>query len=506
MMEQELAIYQARLRQMLDSGQAIAAFLEIRDKLAHDVRGASELIGFYRESVWRAVSQSVSQCDWTVYELLGRALHACLADDPGYWIVGETTLAFARLNRHDLLTVNRRFCDRFAAAAQASGFAHRAPNGPIRIGVIGKDFYNQATAYLFTGVAEAMDRSRFHLTAYDYGETSDDGDWRRRCIAAYDRFVAIAGMSDREAAERIHTDGIDVLLHMRDVPEGRLGICAYRPAAIQIQYLYFPGTSGADFMDYLVADDIVVPPQLEDGYTETILRLPRCYQPNDSRRAPPAALTRADFGIEDDRIVMANFGQTYKYSPDMFGLWCELLRADPRRLLWLLDGGEVVRANLLREAVLRGVDPAAIVFSPAQETGVHLARLACADLVLDTYPYGGHTLTSDALWAGTPMVSLMGETYASRVPASLLAACGVPELAVHSYRDYAVLADRLLRDPAALAEKRHTIAAAREQGMLFDSDAYARMFGEAIERVVARRWGDPIGQQLGLFGDPAEAP
>ena len=484
------------LEEQFNEGRAIEAFLDLRQLMSMEFDPTSPLVPLYRESIWRGISHALSNCDWTHYDLLARALRNAIAEDPDFWMVGETTLALTGLSQFHLLEVNRRYCRRYEA--EPALFVHTPPQGPLRIGVIGCDFAAQSTAYLFTGVVEAMDRDRFHLTAYDFSEAAQDTPWRRRCVSAYDRFVSIAGMSDGEAARRIQADGIDVLIHMRDIPHGRLGICAHRPAGVQIQYLYFPGTSGAAWMDYLVADEVVVPPEHEDGYAETILRLPGCYQPNDSLRAEPAQRTRETFGFGPDTRILANFSQAYKMSPDMFDVWCALLRADPARVLWLLDGGDVVCENLRREAAARGVDPARLVFSPEMPIQDHLARLACADIVVDAHPCGGHTLTSDALWAGTPVVSLKGETFASRVPASLLASCGVPDLAVATSEAYFAIADALLRDPRALGAMKQTISRARKPGGLFDSFAYAQKFGSALEQVVRSKWETGSPDRPGL--------
>lgn len=480
------AHWSAEARAMLDRGQAVDAFLCLRSVAIDRVDDRHALLALYREATWRALAAIVDGGDWTHVELVGQAFREAVEQDPDFWMVGETSLVLPGLNRHHLRAINERYCRAFAG--RAGGFADRPPQGRLRAGILGRDFHSQATAYLFTGVAEAMDRQRVELIAYDFGDPPDDP-MRRRCIAAYDGFVSIAGLDDHAAAARIHADHIDVLIHMRDVPHGRLGICAYRPAPIQIQYLYFPGTCGAPFMDYLVADDIVVPPALEDGYTETILRMPGCYQPNDAGRAAPAALGRDAFDLPADAVVMANFNQPYKISPAMFGLWCALLRQDRRRLLWLLDGGERQCAYLRREAMLRGVDPDRLRFAPKAPVDVHLARLACADLVVDTFPYGGHTLTSDSLWSGTPVVTLAGETFASRVAASLVTAVGLPDLATNSEHAYVAVADRLLGD-AGLRERlrRHLVGSRTMAGGLFDSAGYADRFCDMIESVVRRRW------------------
>lgn len=469
----------------LATGRAAEAVVRIRHAIGQQPRHAPPLLSLYRQALWQAVAQAVDRCDWTHYDLTARWVHEAIEDDPAFWMTGETCLTLDTLTRHDLRTLQERFCACFPRPD--GSFAHRPPQQRIRIGIIGCDFHAQATAYLFTGVAERMDRRRVDLLAFDYGPEIP-GEWRTRCVAAYDEFISIADMDDRAAAELIHARGIDVLIHMRDVAKGRLGICAWRPAAIQIQYLYFPGTSGAAFMDYLVADDVVVPPELEDGYVERILRMRGCYQPNDSARERPAPITRNEFGLAGDWVLLANFNQSYKITPAIFALWCQLLRRDDRRRLWLLDGGAENCSRLQQEAALHGIDPTRLIFAPRSSIAVHLARLACSDLVVDTYPYGGHTLTSDSLWAGTPVISLRGETFASRVAASLLTVSGLHDFIVDDPREYLSVADTMLNDRDRLQRWRRHLDETRAANSLFDPDDYAGRFLDIIEQAVRTRW------------------
>lgn len=478
--------FQEDIHRQLDAGRARQVFLRLQDAIVGKLLWRPALMPLYREATWRGVAEAHQRCDWADYELMAAAMRDAIEHDPTFWMAGEITLAVDGLTRNHLLEMSRRHGARFGAPAPDA--AYDPPGHPLRVGVIGCDFHAQATACLFTGVVEAMDRERVHLTAYDYGRSQPDAPWRSRCLAAYDRFVRIQHMTDADGANQIRADRIDVLIHMRDAVHGRLGICALRPAAIQIQYLYFPGTSGAAFMDYLIADEIVVPPGHEDGYAETVLRLDGCYQPNDRNRPVPRRKPRQHYGLGPDWQMLANFSQNYKFTPAMFGHWCEILRRDERRRLWLLDAGEPVEINLRREAAARGITPDRLIFAPRASSADHLARLAAADLVLDTFPYGGHTLTSDALWAGTPVVSLAGETFASRVAASLLVQSGVPELAAASAKDYVEMADALLRSPELMATKRAAIVEHRAKGSLFDAPAYAERLTQAFETLVTMRW------------------
>lgn len=368
-----------------------------------------------------------------------------------------------------------------------SRFVPRPPTGRLRVGFVGADFFWQATALLMIGVVEQLDRAAFEVFAYDFGG-GGPSPYRDRSVAAFDRFADIRALTDDEAAQRIHDDGIDVLIHLRGVIDTRLGIFAQRPAPVQVQYLYYPCTSGAWFMDYMIADDIVVPPEQEPFYTEKIVRLSGCYQPNDNRRALPPARDRDSFGLPPDAVVMANFGQPAKITPDVFDVWAALLRSDSRRILWLLKFPDAPahEANLRREGALRGVDQSKLIFAPFDDYPVHLARLARADLVLDTFPCGGHTVTSDALWAATPVLTLKGEIFASRVAASLIHATGLDNFITTNLEDYAQRAEALLAGPDQLNRARKHLEAGRTTFDLFNTALYANRFGELLNGIARR--------------------
>ena len=420
--------------------------------------------------------------DWAFFDLIHRANRTFT--ELGGGIVGIAALNSPYTNSRLI----RQAHETHIAARHPrtpSRFAARPPARRLRVGLVGADFFWQATALLLIGVIEQMDRAAFELIAYDFGG-GGPSPYRARSVAAFDRFTDIRAMSDDEAAQRIYDDGIDVLVHLRGVIDTRLGIFAERPAPIQVQYLYYPCTSGAWFMDYIIADAIVAPPEHDRFYTETIARLPGCYQPNDNRRAMPRDL--GDFGLPPGAVVMANFGQPAKITPDVFDVWARLLRRDPRRLLWLLKFPDAPthETNLRREAAVRGVDQSQIRFAPFDDYDVHLARLARADLILDTFPCGGHTVTSDALWAGTPLLTLMGEIFASRVAASLLHATGLGHFVTDSLDAYADRAEALLSDPGALTSARAHLQAGRTTFDLFDTALYAQRFGALLDGIARR--------------------
>lgn len=346
--------------------------------------------------------------------------------------------------------------------------------GRLRIGYLSNDFYAHATAYLFAGVLEQHDRERFEIFAYSYGP--DDGSpMRARLQQAVEHFIDVRTESARATAERIRADGIDILVDLKGYTLlARPEILVYRPAPVQVQFLGYPGSMGADFVDYLITDAIVSPPESAGEYTEKLAYLPRCYQPNDSRRPLPPAPPRETCGLPPQGFVYCCFNNTYKITPDVFDVWCRLLARTPGSVLWLLDANLQAKDNLKREAAARGIDPQRLIFAPNLPYEAHLARLQHADLFLDNLPVNAHTTASDALWAGVPVVTCLGETFAGRVCASLLNAVGLDELVTSTLADYEALAAALASDADRCARLRTHLRAARATAPLFDSVGFAR--------------------------------
>jgi protein O-GlcNAc transferase len=271
-----------------------------------------------------------------------------------------------------------------------------------------------------------------------------------------------------------------------------MGVLGHRPAPIQAHYLGFPGTTGADFVDYLIGDATVTPLEHAGNFTEKIAQLDGCYQPNDGHRPLPAAAPRSAYGLPDEGFVYCCFNQTYKILPRVFERWCSILRAVPGSVLWLYSATERSSANLKREARSRGVDPSRLHFAPFVSRDDHLARLRCADLFLDTFPCNAHTTASDALWVGLPLLTCIGETFASRVAASLLRAVDLPELVTPSLDEYEKLAVALASDRPQLARLRTRLESSRASARLFDARRCARELEALYERMVGRwRMGLP---------------
>jgi protein O-GlcNAc transferase len=382
-----------------------------------------------------------------------------------------------------------------------------AESGPLRIGYLSGDFHDHATAWLSAQTLERHDRRRVTVFAYSFGP--DDGkEMRRRLIAGCDRFIDIRPLSHTAAAARIRADGVQILVDLKGHTQGaRQMIPALRPAPVQAQWLGYPGTMGAPFIDYILADSTVAPLPEQEFYDERIVHLPGCYQPNDGGRViDPATATRADHGLPPAGVVFCGFNAAYKLNSDVFDVWCGLLRQTPAAVLWLLrPGSETAVVNLRRAADRRGVAAERLVFAPRRPQAAYLAQFRLADLFLDTWPVGAHTTAGDALWAGCPVVtwagpSFAGLSFAGRVAASLLRALGLPELVADSPAGYAALAAALAADPPRLAGLRAKTATARAESGVFDGARFAAKLEDAYEAMWARHAVGLTPERLGVRG------
>src|SRR6266404_7230463 len=371
---------------------------------------------------------------------------------------------------------------------QEAVFKHEASeesgSGRIRLGYLSGDFHQHATAQLMAELFERHNRDRFEVVAYSYGP-NDNSPMRTRLISAFDRFVDIRALSHREAAHRIHADEVDILVDLKGYTyHARPAISAYRPAPVQVSYLGYPATMGADFIDYIIVDPFVVPASQQPFFSERLVHLPCSYQVNDRRREVASTRTWKDWGLPTDGLVLCSFNNSYKISPVFFDIWMRLLRSVPGSVLWLLETNALVKGNLRSEAEKRGVDSGRLIFAPVVPSAEHLGRHQHADLFLDTLPCNAHTTASDALWAGLPVLTCSGGTFAGRVAGSLLMAIGMPELVTGSLEEYEQLALALARDPQRLIALRRKLEINRDASALFDlpkltgnfETAYARMW------------------------------
>ncbi len=409
-----------------------------------------------------------------------------LPDNVGVWssVFSAVTLTDDP-QRH--LKVARACARHFSAlVTPLPSVGKRAIPARMRVGMVSADFHQHATTILMAELIEKMDRNQFEVFLYSHGP--DDGsEMRARIKAAADAFVEVGPMTDREAAQRIRSDRIDILIDLKGhTAKCRLGIFAQRPAPIQVSYLGFPGTTGADYIDYFIGDPIVSPLGEAAHYSEKLALMPVCYQPNDRQRALPAPTTREQHGLPADALVLCGFNQPFKLSPEVFDVWCDLLHRLPKAVLWLLKWNDDSVAPLRMEAHRRGIDPDRLVFAPAVKSAQHLSRFALADIYLDSWPCNGHTTVSDALWAGVPVVTYQGRSFPSRVASSLLSAVGLPELVTHDLTAYTDLVLALAQDPERRAAVSAYLQQARAQAPLFDSDRYASDFARLLCRMRER--------------------
>ena len=362
----------------------------------------------------------------------------------------------------------------------------------IRIGYFSADFYRHATAYLMAGLFEHHDRSRFEIFGFSFGPPSDD-EMRRRLEAGMEHFLDVQAKTDAEIVDLARRLQIDIAIDLKGYTQNeRTKIFASRVAPIQASYLGYPGTMGADFIDYVIADPIVIPPEHAPHYTEAVVRLPHSYQVTDNRRdISPRPFSRAEAGLPQDGFVFCCFNNNYKLTPDVFDIWMRLLDRVPGSVLWLLESSDGVSGMLRREAETRGIAPARLVFARRMGSPEHLARHRLADLFLDTFHYNAHTTASDALWAGLPVLTRLGNTFAGRVAASLLHAAGLPDMVTTSSADYEALALELATSPAKLNGIRERLALNRSTCPLFDTPRFTRHI-EAAYRAMWDRWAGDL--------------
>ncbi|WP_441259174.1 tetratricopeptide repeat protein [Bradyrhizobium sp. 521_C7_N1_3] len=425
------------------------------------------------------------QCDWTDFERGCASVRSSVRS--GKLVSPFMFVAIPSTSAEQLQCARTWAENNFRLQSSPVWRSERYNHDRIRIGYLSADFHQHATSQLMAGVFEHHDRTRFEVTAISVGP-NDGSDMRRRIEAAFERFVDAKPQSDAQIAELVRTLEVDVLVDLKGyTQDARTGIFAMRPAPIQVNYLGFPGTIGAGFIDYIVADRNVIPEHDFDCYAEKIVWLPESYQANDRDRAIADLMpVRVEHGLPDDAFVFCCFNDNYKITPDVFSSWMRILAAVENSVLWLFEDNPTAADNLRREAQARGVAPRRLVFAQRLPTSAHLARHRCADLFLDTLPYGAHTTASDALWAGLPVVTCLGDSFAARVGASLLNAIRLPELITTTPAAYEQLAIELANDPARLATLRAKLARDRLTTPLYDTKQYTRDLETAYAAMMER--------------------
>ena len=425
-------------------------------------------------------------CDWTGFERESQALSAGVR--AGKPVVRPFAFfAFSDSPADQLRCAEVYVENRCPPSPKPLWTGERYDHDRIRVAYVSADFHTHPMAFLMAGLFEQHDRSRFETTAISFG-AHKQGEMRARLENAFDHFFDVEDKDAAAIARLIRDLEIDIAIDRKGYTQNaRPEIFAQRPAPAQAAWLAFPGTVGADYMDYILADRHVIPVDQQQYYTEKVIYLPDTYQANDSTR-PIAEQTpsRAEVGLPETGFVFCSFNANYKTNPPVFDVWMRLLNQVKGSVLWLLESNAAAARNLRREAEKRGVAPERLVFAPHIDNADHLARHGLADLFLDTLPFNAHTTTSDALWAGLPVLTCLGTTFAGRVAASLLSAVGLPELITNTSEEYEALALKLARDGNALGALKSKLARNRLTHPLFDTDRMRRHVEAAYEAMWQR--------------------
>ena len=438
-------------------------------------------------------------CDWRHYpEDHARLLQ--LMDDPKDAVFMLLLMAFPSTPQQQLACARHHMAQ---INAVTFGFvdSDRPQGGSrLRIGYLSADYRDHPVGRLLPEMLAQHDRGRVEVFGYALGP-DDPGRVRRRIVRACDRFVDLHHLSDQEAAQLIRVDGIDVLVDLTGPMTGsRMGILARRPAPLQVSFLGWPGTTGADCIDYVIGDPVLTPVNHQAHYVEKIVQMPICYQPSDRYRAlSKPHLTRADCGLPDDAFVFCSFNNTLKLTPDLFDLWLRLLSKTRNSVLWLYSKTPKTNENLRGWAEARGIAAERIVFASVAAMDVYLGRMSLADLFLDSYPYNAGATCNDALWAGLPVLTCAGETYVSRMAGSLLRAAELPELITANLADYEALALRLATEPGLLASLKQRLTHRRDGLPIFDMPKFTMCFETALRHMHERRTANlgPEGFSVG---------
>jgi predicted O-linked N-acetylglucosamine transferase (SPINDLY family) len=430
-------------------------------------------------------------CDWSYTGLVPEALRAVATGQP-------VSQPFSMLALSDSTQVQLECARTFVntthpPAPQPVWSGRRWQNRRIRVAYLSGDLRNHALSYLMVGVFEKHDREQFEVYGVSFREP-ENLPFGVRVLGALDAFLDVQQQSDAQVAQILHEMQIDIAVDLMGFTRGqRINIFANRAAPVQVSYLGYPATTGAPYLDYVIADEFVIPPALQANYAEKVVYLPDCYQANDDRRLLAATRpSRAAAGLPETGFIFCCFNSGYKITPVMFDLWCRLLAARPGSVLWLLAESEPATHNLALEAARRGIPAGRIVFAGRASYEEHLARLQLADLFLDTLPFNAGTTASDALWAGLPVLTCAGEAFAARMAGSLLRAVGLPELISNDLGHYENLALRLSAAPSELAALRARLAENRATHPLFDTERFCRHLESAYRTMHERaQRGEP---------------
>ena len=435
-------------------------------------------------------------CDWSEYQSNAAAISDAVrrrlrVDSPHTFIAHSDSPALQRLCAETYVA------DRCMPDAPPIARRPKRASAKIRVAYLSSDFRDHAVGQLMVGVFEAHDKERFEIWGFSSGR-NDGSELRRRLQQSFSYFIDVGSWPDATIAAQMAEVDIDVVIDLGGHSSGgRTRVLSFRPAPVQMSLLGYPGTLGASYVDYLIADAIVVPPDQREHYTEQLIYLPDSFLPAEAALAMSRPPTRAEVGLPETGAVFCGFNSPHKLSPAMFDVWMRVLNSVPDSVLWLRDSSETARHNLRSQAERRGVDPDRLVFAARTPTRAELyARFSLADVFLDTTPYNAHTTAAEALGLAVPVVTLKGATFAGRVAASLLSACGVPELVVDTLSEYERVAIELARDKDRLADLKQRLRQARSQAAPFDPVRYCRH----LEAAVSMAWSRHVrGESAATF-------
>ncbi len=486
-LEEALAASEAALAVQADFAEA----LYVRGNILRDLGRLAEAQGSFEQVLQKAPSHALALnglaqasavlCDWPKVAMLAPRLKSDVQAGRGliqpFVLMGYSE--DAALLRRCAETYVHHVAPAQPALSDRKSYGHDR----VRLAYLSADFHQHPTAQLMVELFERHDRSRFEVSAFGFGP--DDGSvLRQRLVNAFDNFEDVRRLSDLEIARRIRAREIDIAVDLNGhTHEARPGIFSFSPAPVQVNYLVYPGTTGANYMNYILADRIVLPLDQQPFCSEKIIHLPDCYQANDATRIIPPAPSRAEAGLPESGFVFCCFNNSWKIAEPIFDIWMRLLKQVPDSALWLLESPAT--ANLRAQAQARGVDASRLVFAPKLPADRHLARHQLADLFLDTLPYNAHTTCSDALWAGVPVVTCYGKAFQARVAASLLKSINLPELVTTRPGDYEALALELASNPALLKATREKLWRNRPTTPLYDSERFRKNIEAAYAAMVA---------------------
>ncbi|AGX88378.1 tetratricopeptide repeat protein [Candidatus Symbiobacter mobilis] len=447
----------------------------------------------YRNAIGRMAYQRLHICDWRDYgPLTRRVREAVLAGKPACSPFPIMVMS-GEAREHQMCA--RTYADFLFPPTPAPIWrGERYQHDRIRIAYVSPDFGNHPVGQLMAGVVERHDRSRFEVIAISMFD-NDKSERRARLVKAFDQFHNVQKLEMRDIAMKMRELEVDIAVDLAGYTRGTGSpALAHRPAPVQVNFLGYPGTIGVRFLDYLIADRHVIPPEHRQFYDEEVVYLPDAYLPTDgSLVVADRTPTRAECGLPEEGFVFCSFSHDHKIAPPVFDVWMRLLHQVPGSVLWLMTRLETCVTHLRREAQERGIDPDRLIFAtrvPALED--HLARYRQAGIFLDTSPYNAHTTTADALYVGVPVLTVMGNAFPSRVAASLLHAIGLPQAVTYSLEEYEALALQLARDPVLLAQWKATLEANRRTHPLFDTTRYCRNLEALFEDLHDRRRAQPV--------------